>query len=206
MKAQITRLDGGNAGEIDLADEIYALEPRADLLHRTVEWQLAKRRAGTHKVKNRNEVNMTTKKFGKQKGGGTARHGARSANIFVGGGVAHGPVPRSHAIGLQKKVRKLALRHALSARLRDNTLMVIEDAKLGEAKTKQLQALLSKLGLNGALFIDGAEVDANFLKAAQNLAYVDVLPTQGANVYDILRCKHLVLTKAAVEQLEARLK
>ena len=206
MKAQVTHLDGASAGEIDLADDIYALEPRADILHRTVEWQLAKRRAGTHKVKNRNEVNMTTKKFGNQKGGGTARHGARSANIFVGGGVVHGPVPRSHAIDLPKKVRKLALRHALSARLKDNTLTVVEDAKLSEAKTKQLQALLAKLGLNGALFIDGAEVDANFLKAASNLAYVDVLPTQGANVYDILRCKHLVLTRAAVAQLEARLK
>ncbi len=206
MKAQVKHLDGASAGEIDLADDIYALEPRADILHRTVEWQLAKRRAGTHKVKNRNEVNMTTKKFGNQKGGGTARHGARSANIFVGGGVVHGPVPRSHAIDLPKKVRKLALRHALSARLKDNTLTVVEDAKLSEAKTKQLQALLVKLGLNGALFIDGAEVDANFLKAASNLAYVDVLPTQGANVYDILRCKHLVLTRAAVAQLEARLK
>ncbi len=206
MKAQVKHLDGASAGEIDLADDIYALEPRADILHRTVEWQLAKRRAGTHKVKNRNEVNMTTKKFGNQKGGGTARHGARSANIFVGGGVVHGPVPRSHAIDLPKKVRKLALRHALSARLKDNTLTVVEDAKLSEAKTKQLQALLAKLGLNGALFIDGAEVDANFLKAASNLAYVDVLPTQGANVYDILRCKHLVLTRAAVAQLEARLK
>lgn len=206
MKAQVTHLDGASAGEIDLADDIYALEPRADILHRTVEWQLAKRRAGTHKVKNRNEVNMTTKKFGNQKGGGTARHGARSANIFVGGGVVHGPVPRSHAIDLPKKVRKLALRHALSARLKDNTLTVVEDAKLSEAKTKQLQALLVKLGLNGALFIDGSEVDANFLKAASNLAYVDVLPTQGANVYDILRCKHLVLTRAAVAQLEARLK
>lgn len=206
MKAQVTNLDGKAAGEIDLVDEIYALEPRADILHRTVQWQLAKRRAGTHKVKNRNEINLTGKKFGKQKGGGTARHGARSANIFVGGGVVHGPVPRSHAFDLPKKVRKLALRHALSSRLRDKTLMVVEDAKLQDAKTKQLSDALAKLGLNGALFIDGAEVDANFLKAARNLAYVDVLPTQGANVYDILRCKYLVLTKAAVQQLEARLK
>lgn len=206
MKAQVTSLDGASAGEIELADDIFALQPRADILQRTVVWQLAKRRAGTHKVKNRNEVNRTTKKFGKQKGGGTARHGARSAPIFVGGGVAHGPVPRSHATDLPKKVRKLALRHALSARLQDNSLLVIEDAKLHEAKTKSLRGVLAKLGLNGALFIDGAEVDANFLKAAANIPYVDVLPSQGANVYDILRCKHLVLTKAAVEQLEARLK
>lgn len=206
MKAQVTSLDGSGAGEIDLAEEIFALEPRADILHRTVVWQLAKRRAGTHKVKNRNEVNRTTKKFGKQKGGGTARHGARSANIFVGGGVAHGPVPRSHATDLPKKVRKLALRHALSARCRDNSLTVIEDAKLQEAKTRSLQNILTRLGLDGALFIDGAEVDVNFLKAAGNLPYVDVLPSQGANVYDILRCKNLVLTRAAVAQLEARLK
>lgn len=206
MKAQVKNLDASVAGEIELSDDIFALEPRADILHRMVVWQLAKRRAGTHKVKNRSEINLTTKKFGKQKGGGTARHGARSANIFRGGGVAHGPTPRSHATDLPKKVRKLALRHALSAKFRDASLFIVEDAKLNAAKTSGLLDVLAKLGFNDALFIDGAEVDTNMLLAARNIPGVDVLPSQGANVYDILRRKQLVLTRAAVAQLEARLK
>lgn len=206
MKAEVKSLDAGNAGDIELADAIFALEPRADILHRVVVWQLAKRRAGTHKVKIRSEIKMTTKKFGRQKGGGTARHGARSANIFRGGGVAHGPVPRSHATDLQKKVRKLALRHALSAKLQDESLFVVEDTKLSTAKTSGLREKLIKLGFSNALFIDGAEVDANFLMAVRNIPHIDVLPSQGANVYDILRHDKLVLTRAAVAQLEARLK
>lgn len=206
MKAQVKNLDTSAAGEIELSDDIFALEPRADILHRMVIWQLAKRRAGTHKVKNRSEINMTTKKFGKQKGGGTARHGARSANIFRGGGVAHGPTPRSHATDLPKKVRKLALRHALSAKCRDQSLFIVEDAKLAAAKTSGLLDVLARLGFNDALFIDGVEVDNNMLLAARNIPGVDVLPSQGANVYDILRRKQLVLTRAAVAQLEARLK
>ncbi|MFP5468409.1 MAG: 50S ribosomal protein L4 [Alphaproteobacteria bacterium] len=206
MKAEVKNLDASNAGDIDLADDIFALEPRADILHRMVVYQLAKRRAGTHKVKNRSEINMTTKKFGKQKGGGTARHGARSANIFRGGGVAHGPTPRSHATDLPKKVRKLALRHALSAKVQDQSLFILEDARLGSAKTSGLRDVLAKLGFSNALFIDGTEVDANFLMAARNLPNVDVLPSQGANVYDILRRDKLVLTRAAVAQLEERLK
>ncbi|MDO9460748.1 MAG: 50S ribosomal protein L4 [Alphaproteobacteria bacterium] len=206
MKAEVKNLDAGNAGDIELADAIFALEPRADILHRVVVWQLAKRRAGTHKVKIRSEIKMTTKKFGRQKGGGTARHGARSANIFRGGGVAHGPVPRSHATDLQKKVRKLALRHALSAKLQDESLFVVEDTKLSTAKTSGLREKLIKLGFSNALFIDGAEVDANFLMAVRNIPHIDVLPSQGANVYDILRHDKLVLTRAAVAQLEARLK
>lgn len=205
MKAQVKRLDASDAGELELADAVFGLKPRVDILHRTVTWQLNKRRAGTHKVKNRGEIRMTTKRFGRQKGGGTARHGARSANIFRGGGVSHGPTPRSHATGLQKKVRKLGLRHALSAKLQDSELLIIEDAKLAEGKTNGLLEALGKLGLDGALFIDGNDVDANLRQAAQNLPYVDVLPSHAANVYDILRCKNLVLTKAAVEQLEARL-
>ncbi|MFZ5913201.1 MAG: 50S ribosomal protein L4 [Pseudomonadota bacterium] len=206
MKAQVTTLEAGSAGEIELADDIFALEPRADILHRVVIWQQAKRRAGTHKTKNRNEINMTTKKFGRQKGSGGARHGARSANIFRGGGVAHGPVPRSHATDLPKKVRRLGLCHALSSKAKNQELLVLEDAKLKAGKTKDLRAALLGLGFDNALFIDGAEVDANFLKAARNLPNIDVLPVQGANVYDILRRKKLVLTRAAVAQLEARLK
>ena len=205
MKAQVKRLDASDAGEVDLAEAVFGLEPRADILHRTVVWQLNRRRAGTHKVKNRSEIRMTTKKFGRQKGGGGARHGARSANIFRGGGRAHGPTPRSHATDLPKKVRKLGLRHALSAKAKESELLILEDAKLAEAKSKGLKDALGKLGIERALFIDGNEVDANLLKAARNLPYVDVLPSQAANVYDILRCKNLVLTKAAVEQLEARL-
>lgn len=206
MKAGVKNLDASQSGDIELADAIFALEPRADILHRMVEWQLAKRRAGTHKVKNRSEINMTTKKFGRQKGGGTARHGARSANIFRGGGVAHGPTPRSHATDLPKKVRKLALRHALSAKAQDQSLFILEDAKLDTAKTSGLRDALAKLGFSNALFIDGAEVDANFLMAARNIPHIDVLPCQGANVYDILRREKLILTRAAVAQLEARLK
>ena len=206
MKAEVKNLDASHAGDIELADTVFALEPRADILHRMVVWQLAKRRAGTHKVKNRSEINMTTKKFGKQKGGGTARHGARSANIFRGGGVAHGPTPRSHETDLPKKVRKLALRHALSAKVQDSALFILEDTKLSMAKTSGLRDVLIKLGFSNALFIDGAVVDANFLMASRNLPHIDVLPCQGANVYDILRRDKLVLTRAAVAQLEARLK
>ncbi|MSP44131.1 MAG: 50S ribosomal protein L4 [Alphaproteobacteria bacterium] len=206
MKADVKKLDASSAGDIELADDIFALEPRADILHRMVVYQLAKRRAGTHKVKNRSEINMTTKKFGKQKGGGTARHGARSANIFRGGGVAHGPTPRSHATDLPKKVRKLALRHALSAKAQDQSLFILEDVKLDTAKTSGLRDVMLKLGFSNALFIDGAAVDANFLMASRNLPHIDVLPEQGANVYDILRRDKLVLTRAAVALLEARLK
>lgn len=205
MKAQVKRLDASDAGELDLADAIFDVEPRADILHRNVVWQLNKRRAGTHKVKLRSEVKMTTKKFGRQKGGGGARHGARSAHIFRGGGVAHGPVPRSHETQLPKKVRRMGLRHALSAKAREHQLIILEDAKLEDGKTKALRSALEKLGIERALFIDGNEVDGNLVQAARNLPYIDVLPSQAANVYDILRCDKLVLTKAAVAQLEGRL-
>ncbi len=205
MKAQVKRLDASDAGELDLADAIFGVEPRADILHRNVVWQQNKRRAGTHKVKLRSEIRMTTKKFGRQKGSGGARHGARSANIFRGGGVAHGPVPRSHETQLPKKVRRMGLRHALSAKAREQQLIILEDAKLEDGKTKALRAALEKLGIERALFIDGNEVDGNLAQAARNLPYVDVLPSQAANVYDILRCDKLVLTKAAVAQLEGRL-
>ncbi|MEL6125520.1 MAG: 50S ribosomal protein L4 [Pseudomonadota bacterium] len=206
MKLDVINLDAGAAGSIDLADEVFGLEPRADILHRMVRWQLAKRQAGTHKVKTRSEVSYSTKKIYRQKGTGGARHGSRKAPIFRKGGVYKGPTPRSHAHDLTKKFRKLGLCHALSAKATSGDLIVIEDAKLAEAKTKALSAHMSKLGLRRALVIDGPQVDENFAKAAQNIADLDVLPSVGANVYDILRRDKLVLTKSAVEALEARLK
>ncbi len=205
MKAQVKTLSAGTAGEIDLNDEIFGLEPRADILHRVVNWQLAKRRAGTHKVKTRSEVHGTGKKMYKQKGTGNARHSDRKAPIFRGGGIAHGPVNRSHAIDLPKKVRALGLKLALSAKMKSENLIVLDEAILSEAKTKVLAAKLKALGFGSVLFIDGSEVNQNFARAAANLPLVDVLPGEGANVYDILRRDTLVLTKAAVAMLEARL-
>src|ERR671916_651034 len=206
MKIDITTLDGGKAGSVDLDDAIFGLEPRADILQRCVRWQLAKRRAGTHAVKNRADVNRTTKKLYKQKGTGNARHGAASAPQFRGGGRSFGPQVRSHEHDLPKKVRALALKHALSAKARDASLIVIDEVKLGEAKTKALKESFGKLGFANALIIAGSEVDANFGRAARNLPNIDVLPVQGINVYDILRRDKLVLSRAAVEALEARFK
>ncbi|NNJ74001.1 MAG: 50S ribosomal protein L4 [Anderseniella sp.] len=206
MKTDIQTLQAKKAGTVDLSDEIFGLEPRGDLLHRMVTWQLAKRRAGTHKTKGRAEINRTGARYGRQKGGGTARHGSRRVGIFVGGGKAHGPVVRSHATGLPKKVRALALRHALSAKVKANELIILDSSEVKTPKTKDLAGAFSKLGLTNVLVIDGAEVNENFAKAASNLINVDVLPVQGINVYDILRRQNLVLTKAAVEALEARFK
>ena len=206
MKTDILNLDAGKAGSIELSDEVFGLEPRPDILQRVVRWQLAKRQAGTHKTKGRSEVSYSTKKIYRQKGTGGARHGDRGVTIFRHGGTAKGPVVRSHAHDLPKKVRALGLKHALSAKARENALVVIEDAKLDAPKTKGLVEKLGKLGLDKALFIDGAEVDANFKRASKNLPDVQVMPIAGANVYDILRLDKLVLTKAAVEALEARLK
>ena len=204
MKAEVVNLDAASCGDIELADEIFGLEPRADILHRVVRWQLARRQAGTHKTKSRGETAYSTKKIYRQKGTGGARHGDRGVTLFRGGGNAKGPVPRSHAHDLPKKVRKLGLKLALSAKAGEIT--VIENAELAEAKTKTLKARADKLGLGKALVIDGAEVNQNFLRAARNIDGLDVLPSQGANVYDILRHDRLVLTKAGVEALEARLK
>ena len=204
MKMDVQKIDASSAGSIDLAEDVFGLEPRKDILHRMVVYQMAKRQQGTHKAKERNEVRATGKKFVRQKGSGGARHGDKKANIFRGGGKSHGPRPRSHAIGLPKKVRALALRHALSAKRAANELVVIEDAKLDAAKTKTLVDAFGKLGLSNALIID-ASVDENFGLASRNIPNVDVLPVIGANVYDILRREKLVLTKAAVEGLEARL-
>ena len=206
MKLEITTLDGGQAGSLELDEAIFGLEPRADLLARCVRWQLAKRQAGTHATKGRSEINRTTTKMYKQKGSGNARHGAASAPQFRGGGRAFGPVVRSHAHDLPKKVRALALRHALSAKAKDAAIIVVDDVRLEEAKTKTLKERFGKLGLGNALIIGGAEVDAGFQKAARNIPNIDVLPVQGINVYDILRREKLVLTRAAVDALEARFK
>ena len=206
MKIDITSLDGKSAGDIELSDEIFGLEPRMDLIHRMVRYQLAKRRAGTHAVKNRADIWRTGKKMYKQKGTGGARHGSARVSQFRGGGRAFGPVVRSHAIGLPKKVRALALRHALSSKAKDGGIVVIDSLSLKDAKTKTLAAQFGKLSLVNALIIGGAEVEVNFANAARNIPNIDVLPIQGINVYDIMRRKTLVLTKAALDALEARLK
>ena len=206
MQANVTTLSSAQAGTIELADAIFGLEPRSDLLHRMVRWQTLKRMAGTHHAQDRSEVNVTGKKMYKQKGTGGARHGSARVPQFRGGGRAFGPVVRSHAFDLPKKVRALALRHALSAKAKDGGLIVIESATLEAAKTKALVGHFSGLGLTNALIIDGAELHTGFANAARNIPNMDVLPNQGINVYDILRRKKLVLTRAAVAALEARFK
>jgi len=206
MELKILTLEGTEAGSVDLPAAIFGLDPRADILQRCVRWQLAKRQRGTHDVKNRGEISLTGKKIYRQKGTGSARHGPRKVNLFRGGGRAFGPTPRSHAIGLPKKVRALALKHALSAKARDGGIIVLDKASVKDGKTKALRANFMKLGLTSALIIDGAEIDANFALAARNIQNIDVLPVQGINVYDILRRQTLVLTKSALDALEARLK
>ncbi len=203
MKVNVTTLEAKAAGEVELADAIYGLEPRSDLLHRMVRYQLLKRMAGTHHAQDRSEVNVTGKKMYRQKGTGGARHGDKSVPQWRGGGKAFGPKPRSHAIELPKKVRALALRHALSAKAKAGELIVL-DAATSEGKTRALRDQFKKLSLDNALIIDGAEVEINFARAARNLPNIDVLPVQGINVYDILRRKKLVLTKAAIAALDAR--
>ncbi|MEO0880058.1 MAG: 50S ribosomal protein L4 [Pseudomonadota bacterium] len=203
MKLDVLKLDSAKAGSIDVSDDVFGLEPRKDILHRMVTYQLAKRQQGTHKTKERGEVSGTTKKFGRQKGSGGARHGNRKAPLFRGGGKAHGPRVRSHATKLPKKVRALALRHALSAKKAADELIIIDEAKFDTPKTKELIGALAKLGAENALIVD-VSVDENFGLASRNIPNVDVLPVIGANVYDILRRDKLVLTKAAVEGLEAR--
>lgn len=205
MKAKVVTLDNKAAGEIELKDEIFGLPVRSDILHRVVHWQLAKRRAGTHKTKEIWDVSGTTKKPFAQKGGGRARQGSLRSPQFRGGARIFGPVVRDHGYDLPKKVRKLGLKTALSAKQKEGSLIVLEEAKLKEMKTKLVAQNFKKLGWNSVLFIDGTEVDPAFKKAIANLPYVDVLPTIGANVYDILRHKTLVLTKEGVKQLEARL-
>ncbi|MGA0564836.1 50S ribosomal protein L4 [Ancylobacter sp. VNQ12] len=206
MELAVKTLEGAEAGSVTLSDEIFGLEPRQDILHRMVVWQLARRQAGTHQTLSRADINRTKRKMYKQKGTGGARHGAASAPQFRGGGRAFGPVQRSHASDLPKKVRALALKHALSTKARLQQIVVLDDATLAEPKTKLLRERLAGLGLSNALIISGAEVDANFGLASRNIGHLDVLPVQGINVYDILRRHTLVLTKAAVDALEARFK
>jgi large subunit ribosomal protein L4 len=206
MKATVTTLDAGTAGDIDLKDEIFGLEVRQDLIHRMVRYQLLKRRAGTHATKDRSEINVTGKKMYKQKGSGGARHGDKSVPQWRGGGKAFGPKPRDHAIDLPKKVRALALKHALSAKAKAGEIIVLDQAHSADGKTAALKTRFAKMGLKNALFIDGAEIQAEFRRAARNIPHIDVLPIQGINVYDILRREKLVLTKAAVAALEARFK
>jgi large subunit ribosomal protein L4 len=204
MEVDVITLGADKSGAATLKDEIFGLEPRVDLLHRYVIWQMNKRQQGTHATKERGDVRGSTKKIVRQKGSGGARHGSKKAPQFRGGGVAHGPRPRSHATDLPKKVRKLALRHALSAKQTAGELIVIDEARLDQAKTSDLVSKLKHHQLKSALFMDGT-FDENFARAARNIQGVNVLPVAGANVYDILKHDKLVLTKAAVEGLEARL-
>jgi large subunit ribosomal protein L4 len=205
MKIDMIKLDGSKVGSVDLGEDIFDLDPRADILHRVVRWQRNKAQAGTHKVKTRSEVSYSTKKIYRQKGTGGARHGARSAPIFRKGGIYKGPTPRSHAHDLPKKVRALGLKHALSAKARAGELVIIEDCG-SVSKTSVLAKQIKDLGWKRALIIDGTEINADFVKAARNIAGLDILPTMGANVFDILKRDTLVITKAGIEALEARLK
>ena len=206
MKLNVTTLEGKDAGSIELSDAIFGLVPRADIIQRCVNWQLAKRQSGNHKAKGRAEIWRTGKKMYKQKGTGGARHGDKSAPQFRGGGKAFGPKPRSHAIDMPKKVRALALRHALSSKAKAGEIVVIDKATSSEGKTAALKVQFAKLSLENALIIDGADLEINFARAARNIPNIDVLPVQGINVYDILRRKKLVLTRAAVAALEERFK
>jgi large subunit ribosomal protein L4 len=206
VKIDITSLDGESAGSIELNDAIFGLAPREDLIARMVRYQLAKRRAGTHQTLGRSDIARTGKKLYKQKGTGSARHGSARVPQFRGGGRAFGPLTRAHRHDLPKKLRALALKHALSAKAREGQIMVFSEAHAADAKTKTLKTSFAKLGLTNALIIDGAEPEANFQLAARNIPQIDLLPVHGINVYDILRREKLVLTKAAIEALEARFK
>ena len=205
MKLKVIKLDGASAGSVELGDDIFGLEPRVDILHRVVRWQRNKAQAGTHKVKTRSETSYSKKKIYRQKGTGGARHGDRNAPIFRKGGVYKGPTPRSHGHDLPKKVRTLGLKHALSAKAKEGSLVILDKAT-SSGKTAELAKQVKDLGWKRALVIDGAEVNGEFAQAARNIEGLDILPTIGANVYDILKRDTLVLTKAGVEALEARLK
>jgi large subunit ribosomal protein L4 len=205
MKIDVIKLDGGSAGSVDLGEGIFGLEPRADILHRVVRWQRNNAQQGTHKVKTRSETNYSTKKIYKQKGTGGARHGDRNAPIFRKGGIYKGPTPRSHGHDLTKKFRALGLKHALSAKAAEGNLVVIDAAAMDAPKTSTLAKQIKNLGWKRALIIDGAQLDENFAMAARNIEGLDVLPSMGANVYDILKRDTLVITRAGLEALEARL-
>ena len=205
MKLDVIKLDGAKAGSVELGDDVFGLEPRVDILHRVVRWQRNNAQAGTHKVKTRSETSYSTKKIYRQKGTGGARHGDRNAPIFRKGGIYKGPTPRSHGHDLPKKVRKMGLKHALSAKIKSGDLVVIDDAS-SDGKTASLAKQVKNLGWKRALIIDGVQVNPMFVQAARNVEGLDILPSMGANVYDILKRDTLVLTKAGVEALEARLK
>ena len=206
MKLDVHKFDGKKGGSVELSDDVFGLEPRTDILHRMVRYQLAKRRAGTHQVQERGDVKKTTKRIGRQKGGGTARHGNGSVSQFRGGGKAHGPRVRDHSHSLPKKVRSLAMRHALSAKAGAGELIVVDDTAVKSAKTKDVAKSLSGLGIDNAFIVTGSDLDENFARAARNIKNIDVVSSQGANVYDILRRTKLVLTRDAVSELEARFK
>ena len=205
MKINVIDISSKASGTTNLSDAIFGLEPRKDILHRTVVYQLAKKRAGTHKVKNRAEITATTKKMYKQKGTGSARHGAKKVPQFRGGGRAFGPHPRDHSIKLTKKFRKLALKHALSSKLKDGNIVILSEAKLSKPKTSLLVKNLQKLAVDSALFIDAKEFDKNFELATMNIPNIDILPVQGINVYDMLKRDKLFITKAALKEIEGRL-
>jgi large subunit ribosomal protein L4 len=206
MKLDVIKLENGKAGSIELPESIFGIEPRKDILHRVVRWQLARKQQGTHSVLTRSEVSYSTKKIYRQKGTGGARHGSRRAPIFRKGGVYKGPTPRSHEHNLTKKFRALGLKHALSAKLASGDLVVIENAILKEGKSKGLALILKNFGWRKALIVDGSTLDINFVRAAKNINSLDVLPAVGINVYDILKKNTLVLTRAAVTALEERFK
>tara|TARA_B100001287_G_scaffold182477_1_gene153938 strand:+ start:985 stop:1602 length:618 start_codon:yes stop_codon:yes gene_type:complete len=205
MKLKVIKIDGASAGSVELGDDIFGLDPRIDILHRVVRWQRNKAQAGTHKVKTRSETSYSRKKIYRQKGTGGARHGDRNAPIFRKGGVYKGPTPRSHAHDLPKKVRTLGLKHALSAKAKEGALVILDKAT-ASGKTSELAKQVKDLGWKRALVIDGTQVNDDFAQAARNIEGLDILPTIGANVYDILKRDTLVLTKAGLEALEARLK
>jgi large subunit ribosomal protein L4 len=205
MKHDVIKLDGGKAGSVELGDEIFGLEPRVDILHRVVRWQRNNAQAGTHKVKTRSEVSYSTKKIYRQKGTGGARHGARSAPIFRGGGIYKGPTPRSHGHDLPKNVRRMGLKMAISAKAKSGSLVIVDDI-VSDGKTSSLAKQIKSLGWKRALIIDGQKVNAEFAQAARNIDGLDILPSVGANVFDILKRDTLIITKAGVEALEARLK
>jgi large subunit ribosomal protein L4 len=203
VKAKVLNLDNKSAGDVELKDDIFGLEPRPDLIQRVVVWQLAKRRAGTHKILTRGEINRTKKKVYKQKGTGQARHGARSAPLFTGGAKAMGPVTHSHEFDLPKKVRALGLKHALSSKAKGGNIVVIDEAKAKEIKTGDLAKRFGKMGVSNVLIVDG-EFDKNFHLSARNLSHVSLLPVVGLNVYDIMRSEKLMLTKSALAAIEER--
>jgi len=205
MELKVKNWDNAEVGALEVSDAVFGAEVRADILHRVVNWQLAKRRAGTHKVKERGEINRTKSKWFRQKGSGRARHGSQNAHIFRGGGVAHGPRPRDHGFSLPKKIRAMGMRCALSSKAKAGQLIVIESAEATSHRTKDLKAKLEAMGVNSALVVSGPTVDDNLRRAASNLIGVDVLPQQGANVYDILRRECLVMTREAIEHLQERL-